>query len=189
MTSVEATPTMRNGINVDVMYGTLNAIKDNPALAKFQFRARNRWVAGTHNRSEIDEMYGAGQELERTKTFTVDAGEPAILLGNDEGPNPAEYLLHALAACLTVTLVNVASARGVKLNSVESWLEGNADVQGALGLDKEIRNGFQNVTVKFKIDADAPQEKIDEILSRAQARSFVFDSLTQGVPVSVERVH
>ncbi len=120
MTSVEATPTIRNGINVDVMYGTLDAIKGSPEIAKFQFRARNRWIAGTHNRSEIDEMYGAGQELERTKTFTVDASEPPVLLGNNEAPNPAEYLLHAIAACLTVTLVNVASARGVKLNSVES---------------------------------------------------------------------
>jgi uncharacterized OsmC-like protein len=188
MTSVEATPTMRNGINVDVMYGTLNAIKENPVLAKFQFRARNHWVGGTHNQSEIDEMYGAGQELERPKTFTVDASEPPILLGNNEAPNPAEFLLHALAACLTVTLVNVASARGVKLNSVESWLEGDADAQGALGLNNEIRNGFSNISVKFKIDADAPQEKIDEILARAQARSFVFDNITNGVPVSVERV-
>jgi uncharacterized OsmC-like protein len=189
MTSVEATPTIRNGINVDVMYGTLDAIKANPTLGKFQFRARNRWVGGTHNQSSIDAMYGASQELERTKTFTVDAGEPAILLGNDEGPNPAEYLLHALAACMTITLVNVASARGVKLNSVESWLEGDADVQGALGLNKDVRNGFQNVTLKFKVDADAPQEKIDELVARAQARSFVFDSLTRGVPVSIQSVH
>jgi uncharacterized OsmC-like protein len=139
---------IRNGVNTEQMFGTLDAIKAQPELAPFQFRATNRWIGGAHNRSTIKGFWGAGQEdSSRERAFTIDAGEPAVLLGFDTGPNPAEYLLHALAACLTTSLVYVAAARGVRLTEVESTLEGDMDVRGALGLDDDHRNGFERIRV------------------------------------------
>jgi uncharacterized OsmC-like protein len=185
MTTV--TDTIRNGVDTAVMFGTLDAIKAQPELATFQFRARNRWLGGSHNRSTIMDFYGAGQEdSSRDEPFTADAGEPPILLGANEGPNPAEYLLHALAACLTTSIVYVAAARGVHLTEVESTLEGDMDVRGALGLDDDYRNGFTQIRVAFRIAGDAPPEKLREVVERAQKRSAVFDMVTNGVPVSVE---
>jgi uncharacterized OsmC-like protein len=176
----------RNGVDTEQMYGTLDAIKAQPELGVFQFRATNRWIDGAHNRSTIQGFYGAGQEDgSRQRAFTVDAGEPAILLGHDTGPNPAEYLLHALAACLTTSLVYVAAARKVRLTEVSSTLEGDMDVRGALGLSGEVRNGFSKVRVSFKVRGDAPPEKLREIVERAQARSAVFDMVSNGVPVEV----
>ena len=141
MTSTIPTETIRNGVNTDTLFATLDAVKADPPIATFQFRARNRWIDGAHNRSTIRDFYAANQEDEsRAKEFVLDAGEPAILLGTDTGPNPAEYLLHALAACLTTSLVYVAAAHGVELTAVESTLEGDMDVQGALGLSDDHRN-------------------------------------------------
>jgi uncharacterized OsmC-like protein len=178
---------IRNGVDTEVMFGTLDAIKAQPDLGRFQFRARNRWIEGAHNRTTIMGFYGAGQEdTTRAAEFVVDAGEPAILLGTDTGPNPAEYLLHALAACLTTTLVYVGAARGVRLTKVESTLEGDMDVQGALGLSDEYRNGFEQIRVSFRIEGDAPDEKLREIVERAKQRSAVFDMVTNGVPVAVD---
>jgi uncharacterized OsmC-like protein len=182
-----ATDTVRNGVDTAVMFGTLDAIKAQPELATFQFRARNRWLGGSYNRSTIMDFYGACQEDgSRDESFTVDAGEPPILLGANEGPNPAEYLLHALAACLTTSIVYVAAARGVHLTEVESTLEGDMDVRGALGLDDDYRNGFTQIRVAFRVNGDAPEEKLREVVERAQKRSAVFDMVTHGVPVSVE---
>jgi uncharacterized OsmC-like protein len=177
---------IRNGVDSAQMYGTLDAIKENPALGIFQFRAQNRWIDGAHNRSSIKGFYGAGSEdTSRAEAFGVDAGEPAVLLGFDTGPNPAEYLLHALAACLTTTLVYVATARKIRLTEVESTLEGNMDVRGCLGLSDDVRNGFTSIRVNFKVKGDAPPEKLREIVERAQARSAVFDMINNGVPVEV----
>jgi uncharacterized OsmC-like protein len=177
---------IRNGVDSKQMYGTLDAIKADPTLGVFQFRAQNRWIDGAHNRSTIKAFYGAGQEdATRTHSFTLDAGEPAILLGSDTGPNPAEHLLHALAACLTTSLVYIATARKVRLTAVESTIEGDMDVRGALGLSDEVRNGFSNIRVSFKVQGDAPPAKLREIVERAQARSAVFDMVTNGVPVEV----
>jgi uncharacterized OsmC-like protein len=182
-----AIETIRNGVDTEVLYGTLDAIKSDPSIAKFQFRARNRWIDGAHNRTAIRDFYAANQEdTSRTKTFMLDAGEPAILLGTDTGPNPAEYLLHALAACLTTSLVYVAAARGVKLTEVESTLEGDMDVQGALGLSDDYRNGFEQIRVTFRVKGEAPAEKLREVVERAQLRSAVFDMVSNGVPVSVD---
>jgi uncharacterized OsmC-like protein len=180
---------IRNGVDTEVMFGTLDAIKAQPALGRFQFRARNRWIAGSHNRTTIKDFYGAGQEdASRTEAFTIDAGEPPILLGANEGANPVEYLLHALAACLTTSLVYVAAARGVPLTEVESTLEGDMDVRGALGLDDDYRNGFERIRVTFRVAGDAPEEKLREVVERAQQRSAVFDMVTNGVPVTVDMV-
>jgi uncharacterized OsmC-like protein len=178
---------VRNGVDTGPLFPTLDLLKEQPELAKFQFRARNHWVDGAHNRSTIKGFYGAGEEdTSRTEAFVVDAGEPAILLGTDSGPNPAEYLLHALAACLTTTLVYVAAARDVKLTEVESTLEGDLDIRGAFGLSENHRNGFERINVRFKIKGDAPDEKLREVVERAQQRSAVFDMVTNGVPVKID---
>jgi len=181
------TEAVRNGIDTAQLFGTLDALKDDPSLATFQFRARNRWIGGAHNRTTIRDFYAAKQEdTSRETAFVLDAGEPTILLGSDTGPNPAEYLLHALAACLTTSLVYVAAARGVRLTEVESTLEGDMDVRGALGLSDEYRNGFERVRVSFRVKGDAPEEKLRQILTRAQQRAAVFDMVTNGIPVTVD---
>jgi uncharacterized OsmC-like protein len=178
---------IRNGVDTAQMYGTLDALKVDPSLGWFQFRAVNRWVEGAHNRSTIRDFYAAGgEDTTRGEEFRIDAGEPAILLGTDTGPNPAEYLLHALAACLTTSIVYVAAARKVELTSVESTLTGEMDVRGALGVDDEPRNGFERIGVSFRVTGNAPEEKLREVVERAKARSAVFDMVTGGVPVAVE---
>jgi uncharacterized OsmC-like protein len=178
---------VRNGVDTEQMFGTLDAIKAQPELARFRFRASNHWIDGAHNRSTIKDFYGAGNEdSSRAEAFEVDAGEPAILLGKDTGPNPAEYLLHALAACLTTSLVYVAAARGVRLTKIESTLEGDMDVRGALGLDDDYRNGFERIRVSFRVEGDAPEEKLREVVERAKRRSAVYDMVCNGVPVEVE---
>ena len=179
--------TVRNGVDTAQLFGTLDAVKAQPELARFAFRATNRWIEGTHNRSTIKDFYAACQEdTSRTEAFEIDAGEPAILVGTDTGPNPAEYLLHALAACMTTSIVMVAAARKVHLTEVESTFEGNMDLQGALGLSDEYRNGFEDIRVSFRVKGDAPPEKLREVVERGRARSAVYDMVTNGVPVSLE---
>lgn len=187
MTAV-TTETVRNGVDTATMFATLDLLKEQPELATFQFRATNRWIDGAHNRTTIRDLYGAGSEMEHARAFTVDAGEPAVLLGQDTGPNPAELLLSALAACLTTSLVYVAAARGVRLTEVSSTLEGDADVNGAMGLDDSVRNGFQRIRATFTVRGDAPPEKLREVVLRGRDRSFVFDSITAGVPVEIDVV-
>ena len=180
------TDTRRNGVDVAKLYGTLDAIKAQPEIARFQFRATNCWIGGAHNRTTIRDFYAACQEdTSRAQSFELDAGEPAILLGEDTGPNPAEYLLHALAACLTTSIVYVAAARKVDLISVESTLTGDMDVRGALGVDDEPRNGFDRISVSFRVTGDAPEDRLREVVERAKRRSAVYDMVTNGVPVTV----
>ena len=177
---------VRNGVDTARLFGTLDAVEAQPELGIFQFRATNRWIDGAHNRTTIKDFYAAGgEDTSRAEAFELDAGEPAILIGTDTGPNPAECLLHALAACLTTSLVYVAAARGVRLTRVESKLEGDMDVRGALGLSDEVRNGFDRIRVAFLVEGDAPPEKLRELVERAKARSAVFDMVTNGVPVDV----
>src|SRR4051794_38367398 len=155
---------LRNGVDSAQMYGTLDAVKADPSLGRFQFRVANEWLGGSHNRSTIRSFYGAGGEDEsRSSSLVLDAGEPAVLLGHDEGANPAETLLHALAACLTTSLVYVAAARKVSLTRVESRLEGDMDVRGCLGISDEVRNGFTSIRVSFVVEGDASSEKLQEI--------------------------
>ncbi len=176
-----------NGVNVDQLFATINAIKDNPGLAKFKFRAANEWVNGGHNRTAIKDFYGAGQEdATRRQTFVFDNDEPAVLLGEDNGANPVEFVLHALAGCLTTSLVYHAAAQGIKIEAVESKFEGELDLRGFLGMSENVRNGYQNIRVTFKIKADAPEEKLKELCELAQKRSPVFDIITNPTPVSVQ---
>jgi uncharacterized OsmC-like protein len=184
--TTQTTETVRNGVDTAQLFGTLDAVKAQPELATFQFRATNRWIDGAHNRSTIKDFYAAGgEDTSRAEAWELDAGEPAILIGTDTGPNPAEYLLHALAACVTTSLVYVASARGVRLTRVESTLEGDMDVRGALGLSDQVRNGFEQIRISFVVEGDAPPEKLRQVVERATQRSAVFDMVTNGVPVHV----
>jgi uncharacterized OsmC-like protein len=181
------TRTIRNGVDTDKLFATLDLIEAEPELGKFQFRAANRWLDGAHNRSTIKCFFGGGAEdTTRAGGFELDAGEPAILLGIDTGPNPAEHLLHALAACLTTSIVYVAAARKVDLTSVESELTGDMDVRGALGVSGEVRNGFQRIGVRFRVTGNAPPEKLQEIVARAADRSAVYDMIAHGVPIVVD---
>ena len=181
------TDTFRNGVDTEKLFVTLDLIKAQPELARFQFRATNRWIDGTHNRSTIKDFYAAsGEDTTCSEEFVIDAGDPAILLGTDTGAKPAEYLLHALAACLTTSIVCVAAARKVELTSVESTLTGDMDVRGALGVDDEPRNGLEHIGVSFRVTGNAPEEKLREVVERAQKRSAVYDMVTNGVPVAVE---
>jgi uncharacterized OsmC-like protein len=174
-------------VDTEKLFATLDLIKAQPELARFQFRATNRWIDGGHNRSTIKGFYAAGgEDSSRGEAFELDAGEPAILLGTDTGPNPAEYLLHALAACLTTSIVYVAAARKVELTSIESTVTGDMDVRGALGVDPEPRNGFERIAVSFRVTGDAPADKLREVVERARQRSAVYDMATNGVPTAVD---
>lgn len=175
-----------NGVNVDELFGTIEAIKGQTNLAKFRFRASNRWINGGNNRTTINEFYGAGEEHKRENTFVIEKDEPPLLLGTDKGPNPVECALAALAGCLTTTLVFFAAAEGVELTEVSSKVEGDTDLRGFLGLDENIRMGCDNIRITFNVKSDAPREKVEQLITLAQNRSGVFDMLTNKVPVSVE---
>ena len=171
-----------NGVNVDRLGETVAAIQNNPALATSQFRATNRWINGGHNRSSIQGFYAAGQEdTTRTKPFVLDADEPPVLLGQDQAANPVEFVLHALAACLTTAMVYHAAARGIRVETVESTLEGDLDVQGVLGLSDKVRPGYKEIRVQFTVKSDATAEQLQELTKF----SPVHDIVTNRVPVSI----
>jgi uncharacterized OsmC-like protein len=176
---------IRNGVDTATLFATLDAVKGDADLAKFQFRATNRWLSGTHNQSTIHSYHGAKQELTHREPFTVDADHPPVLVGSDNGPTPVEYLLHALAACLTAGIANVAAARGVTLTEVSSTVEGDIDLLGILGLSDQVRNGYQQIKVSFVLRGDEP-EKLRSVVEQSRRRSAVFDVLTNGVPVSID---
>jgi uncharacterized OsmC-like protein len=177
---------IRNGVDTTALFATLDAVKAAPEAAKFQFRTHNQWISGTHSRGTIDGFYGVGEERSHERSFTFDADHPAVLVGHDNGPTPVEYVLHALAACLTAGLANIAAARGVRLTEVRSTVTGDIDLNGILGLDPSVRNGYQNITVRFTVKGDAPAEKLREIVEQSRARSAVYDVLTNQVPVTIE---
>jgi uncharacterized OsmC-like protein len=178
------TETHPNGVDTATLFATLDAVAANPEIAKFRFRASNQWVSGTHNRSTIDGFYGAMQEMSHTRAHTFDADHPAVLVGGDAAPTPVEYLLHALAACLTAGIANVAAARGVTLTEVSSTVEGDIDLMGILGLDRDTRNGYQQIRVSFRLRGDDP-EALRKVVEQSRARSAVFDVVTNGVPVDI----
>jgi uncharacterized OsmC-like protein len=176
-----------NGVDTPTVFATLDAVKANPELAKFQFRATNRWLSGTHNRSTIRGFYGAGQEdSTRTADFTYDADHPAVLVGTGNGPAAVEFLLHAIAACLTAGIANIAAVRGVALRAVSSTVEGDIDLLGILGLSDQVRNGYQGIRVAFQISGDAPDDVLRGLVEQSRIRSAVYDVLTNGVPVSID---
>jgi uncharacterized OsmC-like protein len=175
-----------NGVNVDQLLDTVNAVKDKAEIAKFKFRARNKWVNGGHNRTTVNDFDGACQTHDRKEPFVFEEDEPPVLLGEDKGANPVEFALAALAGCLTTSLIYHAAAKGIRIDEVESRLEGSLDLHGFLGLSESIRNGYESIRVTFKIKADAPEETLKELVELAQKRSPVFDIISNPVPVSVE---
>jgi uncharacterized OsmC-like protein len=186
MATAQKLPKMINGINVNDLFTTIDAIKATPAIAKFKFRIRNEWDGASQNHSTVNTFHGACQDLSRPKPFVLTADEPAILLGKDAAANPVEHLLHALAACVTTSMVYHAAARGIEIEEVESSFEGDIDLHGFLDLDKNVRKGYQGIRVNFKIKADVPDEQLQEIVELGTGHSPVFDSLVTGVPVSVK---
>jgi uncharacterized OsmC-like protein len=183
--AVRAPKEPRNGVNTPVLLATINAVKGTPALAKFQFRASCRWVSGTYSESRVESFSGAGGEHHHQTQFRYGADHPAVLVGEDRGPTPIEFLLHGLAMCITAGIGNIAAVRGVTLTSVESQVEGDIDLQGILGLSDTVRNGYDRIRINFTIAGDAPPEKLREIVEQSRARSAVFDVLTNGVPVDI----
>jgi len=178
-------PIPLNGVDTPTLFATINAVKGTPSLANFQFRAQNTWVRGTNSRSRIESFSGAGGEHQHARVFEYDADHPAVLVGGDAGPTPIEFLLIGLSSCLTAGLANIAAARGVTLNRVESKVEGDIDLRGILGLAKDVRNGYKGIRVSFTIDGDAPPETLKALVDQSRARSAVFDVLTNGVPVDI----
>ena len=178
-------PVPLNGVDTLTLFSTLDVVKGQPELARFQFRARNRWQSGTLSETTIGTFSGAGGEHAHKTTFTVNADHPAVLVGEDRAPLPIEYLLHALASCITGGIANIAAARGVTLREVESTIEGDINLLGIFGMSKDVRNGYQGIRASFSIKGDAPPEKLQEIVEQSRARSAVFDVLTNGVPVSL----
>jgi len=184
MATAQESCTFINGINVDGFNATVEAVKATPEIAKFRFNVRNKWKDGGENSSTVNEFFGAGQQQSRTQPFVLEADEPIILLGKDSAANPAEYLLHALAACLTSAMVYHAAARGIQIDAVESSIEGDLDARGLLDLDSSVRKGYQGIRVNFKIKSDVPDAQLQTIAQLGPRFSPVFDSVTNGVPVS-----
>src|SRR5262245_52768518 len=175
-----------NGVDVDRLVGTIDHISAEPALARFQFRARNQWIDGGHNRTTIKGFYGAGQEdTSRAQPFVVDADEPPVLLGENQAPNAGEYVLHALAACLTGTIVYHAAARGIALDGLECTIEADVDLQGFLGLDETVRPGFEEIRVVFTVAGDLDDEQLAELAGLARY-SPVRDIVSNPVPVAID---
>jgi uncharacterized OsmC-like protein len=187
ITTMQKQQQIVNGVNVEQLVDTINAIEETPSIANFTFRAKNEWLDGGHNRTSIKDFYGAGQEdASRSKAFVFDADEPPVLLGTNHGANPVEYVLKGLAACLTTSLVYHAAARGIEIEEVKSKLEGDLDLHGFLGMSEDVRNGYENIRVTFKVKGDASEEQLEELVQVAQARSPVFDIVSNPVPVTVQ---
>ena len=172
-----------NGVNLDTLTETVEAIAQDPALGACRFRASNTWLDGDHNRSTVTGFYGAKQEMSHDQIFTLDADEPAILAGNDNGANPVEHLLHALASCLTTSMVAHAAVRGIVIEELESELEGDIDLNGFLGLDEETPRGYTEIRAKFRVKADP--EDIAQI-ERLARFSPVFNTITNGANIDVQ---
>jgi len=175
-----------NGVNVDQLVGTINAIKSNPDLARFKFRAKNEWISGGHSRTSIQSFYGAGQEdTSRDKPFVLEGDEPPVLLGANAGPNAVEAVLHALASCLAVGFVYNAAAQGIKIESLEFDLEGDLDLHAFLGLSEKVRPGYEGIRLTYRVKSDAPREKIVALCDYVQRTSPVLDIIRNPVPVTV----
>lgn len=180
-------PQIINGVNVTRLIETMEQIEADPGLGKFQFRAKSEWINGGHYRSEIKDFYGAGREdTTRSEAFELHGDEPDVLLGENHGANPVEFILHGLVGCLSTTFIYYAAAQDVRIDAVEYTLEGDLDIRGLLGLSKDVRPGYQNIRVNFHVTSDAPKEKLDELCKLAQMRSPVFNTISEPVPVTVQ---
>ena len=181
---------MVNGVAVDSLFDTIDAVKNDPEIAKFNFRISNKWINGAHNHTTIKDFYGAKETHYHKTTFELDADEPPLLLGEGKGPNPVEHLLNALAACVTTSLIYHAAAKGIEVRGVESRLDGDLDLRGFLGLSNEVPVGFQKIRVSFKIDADISDQEKEELIEIGKKYSPVYNTIFAGqttVTVGLDR--
>jgi uncharacterized OsmC-like protein len=174
-----------NGVKLNRLIDTIEAVKADPKVAGFKFRIQNRWVDGGQNRSEVQQFSAGGNEIQHENDLILEADEPDVLLGTDRGANPVEHLLHALASCVTTSMVYHAAARGIAVEEVESSLEGDLDLRGFLGLAPGVRKGYQQIRLKLRIKADVTDQELRDLAALGPNFSPVFDSITKGVPISV----
>ena len=186
MTQTTTDTTANNGVNVEALIGAREALDAAPEAAQFKWRASSEWVNGTHVRSSVNGFFGLGQEHARDKTFTLETDHPEVFAAEDNAPTPVEMVLSGLAGCLTAGVASVAQFRGIQLNSVTAVVEGDMDLQGILGIDDDVRNGFGTVRVRFHVDADASEDDIKALVAQSQKRSAVFDVITNPTNVFVK---
>ncbi len=180
---------VRNGLDLGQMFATLDAIKADTGLARFQFRAKNNWIDGGANKSTIRDFYGAGREDDSRETdFEFTNGEPPVLLGNNEGANPVEFLLHALAGCVTTTFILHATARGITIEELSTELKGDLDLRGLLGMDENVSPGYESINIRMSVKADCSQEELEDLLAFSKAHSPVCTTVCRPVPVNIECV-
>ena len=175
-----------NGVNVEALLGARAALTETPAAAQFQWRATCDWVNGTHSRSTVEKFFGLGEEQSHRRRTVFDSDHPEIFASDDHGPTPVEYVLVGLAGCLTAGIAAVAQHREIQLHSVRASIEAGMDIQGILGIDGEVRNGFDFIRVSFEIHADASRDEIEALVAQSQKRSAVFDIVTNPTDVYVE---
>ena len=178
-------PIAHNGVNTEALIGARGAFEQAPEAARFTFRSTCDWVEGNYSRNAINGYFGLGQDHQRKQTFTIESDHPEVFAAEDRAPTPTEIVLSALASCLTGGVASIAQHRGIQLRSVRAVVEGDVDVQGILGMDPDIRNGFSAIRVSFEIDADASAEDIAALVAQSQKRSAVFDIVTNPTNVAV----
>ncbi|MCR9137834.1 MAG: OsmC family protein [Alphaproteobacteria bacterium] len=178
--------TVNNGVNVEALIGAREALDATPEAAQFKWRSRCEWVNGTHSRSTVGGFFGLGEEQNRGKSFNIDTDHPEVFAAGDQGATPVELILSGLAGCLTAGVASVAQHRGIQLHSVTATIEGDMDLQGILGIDPDVRNGFRAIRVHFEIDANASDEEIKALVAQSQKRSAVFDIITNPTNVYVD---
>jgi uncharacterized OsmC-like protein len=186
MATATATKNVNNGVNVEALMAAREALTDAPQAAQFKWRASCEWKNGTHSHSTVEGFFGLGQEQHRKTTFKFDADHPEVFASEDKGATPVEYVLVGLASCLTAGVAAIAQHRGIQLRSVKATIEGNMDIQGILGIDSDVRNGFGGIKVVYDIDADAKREDIEALVAQSQKRSAVYDIVTNPTNVTVE---
>ena len=182
----EPSKTVDNGVNVDALLGAREALTEAPEAAQFRWRATSRWMRGTHTQSACQGFFGLGEEQSHKTEFTYDTDHPEVFASEDKGATPVEMVLVGLAGCLTAGIATVAQNREIQLNSVTATIEGNMDLAGILGIDADVRNGFDHVRVSFEVDADASREDIEALVAQSQKRSAVYDIITNPTNVSVD---
>jgi len=182
----ESESSVNNGVNVEALLGAREALTEAPEAAQFKWRAACEWKNGTHSHSTVESFFGLGEEQARTKIFNFDADHPEVFASEDLGATPVEYVLVGLASCLTAGVAAVAQHREIQLNSVTATIEGDMDIQGILGIDGDVRNGFGGIKISYQIDADASQEDIEAVVAQSQKRSAVYDIVTNPTNVAVK---
>jgi len=183
---MHTTSPVDNGVNVEALLGAREALSEAPEAARFQWRATCEWINGTHSRTDVEGFFGLGEEQKHRSRFTFDADHPEVFASEDHGATPVEIVLAGLASCLTAGIASVAQMRDIQLRSVTATIEGGMDIQGILGMDGDVRNGFDGIKVKYEIDADATPEEIRAVVAQSQKRSAVYDIITNPTNVAVE---